>query len=167
MTKDKASDDENFSHYTLPTTRSHLTILMVDDDKDIVDTASLYLTRKGNFTVQTFSDAIMAYEHFCSHASEYDTLLSDIRMPGMSGFQLARKAKQLNPMVKVILMTAFEINEAEFTKVIPSLKVDGFIRKPFQLKRLYELLHFHMTNGYNKYMHSDSSSSRGRFHRFE
>src|ERR671938_2012578 len=154
MTKENVGDDENFSHFTLSTTSSHLSILIVDDDEDIVDTASLYLTRKGNFTVQTFSDAIMAYEHFCSHASEYDTLLSDIRMPGMSGFQLARKAKQLNPNVKVILMTAFEINEAEFTKVLPSLKVDGFIRKPFQLKQLYELLHFHIANDSNNDMHS-------------
>jgi CheY-like chemotaxis protein len=157
MTKDKASDDEDFNHYTLSTTSSHLTILIVDDDKEIVDTASLYLTRKGNFTVQAFSDAVMAFEHFCLHALEYDMLLSDIRMPGMSGLQLARKVKQLNPNVKVILMTAFEVNESEFTKVIPSLKVDGFMRKPFQLKQLYELLHFHRQISFKKDIHLDSS----------
>ena len=156
MTKNMASDDEDTTRCTLPTS-SHLSILIVDDDEDIVDTASLYLTRKGNFTVQAFSDAIMAFEHFCHHASEYDMLLSDIRMPGMSGFQLARKVKQLNPNVKVILMTAFEINEAEFNKVLPSLKVDGFIRKPFQLKQLYELLHFYIANNSKKGMHLDSS----------
>jgi YesN/AraC family two-component response regulator len=100
----------------------------------------------------------MAFEQFWRHASEYDVILSDIRMPGMSGLQLARKVKQLNPNVKVILMTAFEINEAEFNKVLPSLKVDRFIRKPFRLKQLYELLHFHIAaNNFKKDMHLDSS----------
>jgi YesN/AraC family two-component response regulator len=63
-------------------------------------------------------------------------MLSDIRMPEMSGIQLARKVKEINPKVKVVLMTSFEIKDNEFSKVFPSTQVDGFVQKPFQMKDL-------------------------------
>jgi YesN/AraC family two-component response regulator len=60
-------------------------------------------------------------------------MLSDIRMPNMSRIQLARKVKETNPDVKVVLMTAFEIRDNEFSKVFPSMQVDGFIQKPVDI----------------------------------
>jgi CheY-like chemotaxis protein len=63
-------------------------------------------------------------------------VLSDIRMPGMSGFEFCRKVKQLRPEAPVILMTAFEINQSEFSKVLPHTAADAFIRKPISLKQL-------------------------------
>ena len=63
-------------------------------------------------------------------------MLSDIRMPGISGIKLARKVKEINPNVKVILMTAFEIRDSEFSKVFPSTQVDGFAQKPIRIKDL-------------------------------
>ena len=63
-------------------------------------------------------------------------MLSDIRMPGLSGIQLARKVKEVNPGVKVVLMTAFEIRDNEFSKVFPSMHVDGFVQKPIGIKEL-------------------------------
>jgi YesN/AraC family two-component response regulator len=63
-------------------------------------------------------------------------LLSDMRMPGLSGMQLARKVKQINPNVKVVLMTAFEIRDDEFSKVFPSTSVDGFVEKPISIRDL-------------------------------
>lgn len=63
-------------------------------------------------------------------------MLSDIRMPALSGIQLARKVKEINPDVKVVLMTAFEIRDNEFSKVFPSLHIDGFVQKPIGIKDL-------------------------------
>jgi YesN/AraC family two-component response regulator len=63
-------------------------------------------------------------------------MLSDIRMPGISGIKLARKVKEINPKVKVILMTSFEIKDNDFSKVFPSTQVDGFVQKPIQIKDL-------------------------------
>jgi YesN/AraC family two-component response regulator len=63
-------------------------------------------------------------------------MLSDIRMPGLSGIKLARKVKEINPKVKVILMTSFEIKDNEFSKVFPSTQVDGFVQKPIRIKDL-------------------------------
>jgi len=54
-------------------------------------------------------------------------------MPVLSGIKLARKIKEVNPAVKVILMTAFEIRDNEFSKIFPSMQVDGFVQKPLVL----------------------------------
>ncbi|MBD0361000.1 MAG: hypothetical protein ICV56_09865, partial [Nitrososphaeraceae archaeon] len=50
--------------------------------------------------------------------------------------QLARKVKEINPNIKVVLMTAFEIRDNEFSKVFPSTQVDGFVQKPFGIRDL-------------------------------
>jgi YesN/AraC family two-component response regulator len=55
-------------------------------------------------------------------------------MPGMSGIKLARKVKEINPGVKTVLMTSFEIRDNEFSKVFPSMHIDGFIQKPIGIK---------------------------------
>jgi YesN/AraC family two-component response regulator len=57
-------------------------------------------------------------------------------MPGMSGIRLARKIKEINRNVKVILMTSFEIKDNEFSKLFPSTQVDGFVQKPVHLEAL-------------------------------
>jgi YesN/AraC family two-component response regulator len=63
-------------------------------------------------------------------------VLSDMRMPGLSGMQLARKVKETIPNVKVVLMTAFEIRDEEFSKVFPSTSIDGFLQKPIGIRDL-------------------------------
>ena len=57
-------------------------------------------------------------------------------MPQLSGIQLARKVKEINPKVKIILMTSFEIKDEEFSKVFPSVQVDGFVQKPIGINDL-------------------------------
>jgi YesN/AraC family two-component response regulator len=57
-------------------------------------------------------------------------------MPSISGIQLSKKVKEVNPNVKVVLMTAFEMRDNEFSKVFPSIQVDGFVQKPIGIKEL-------------------------------
>jgi YesN/AraC family two-component response regulator len=77
-----------------------------------------------------------ALQSFKSDAENYCLVLSDMRMPGLSGIQLSKKVKEVNPNVKVVLMTAFEIRDNEFSKVFPSTQVDGFVQKPIGIKEL-------------------------------
>ncbi|HZA62252.1 MAG TPA: response regulator, partial [Nitrososphaeraceae archaeon] len=88
------------------------------------------------FLVNAFTNPEEALQNFKSNAESYCLMLSDIRMPGMSGIQLARKVKEINPAVKTVLMTAFEIRDNEFSKVFPSTQVDGFVQKPIGIKEL-------------------------------
>jgi DNA-binding NtrC family response regulator len=104
-------------------------LLVVDDDSDIVQVLKLGLL-KNRFLVNAFTNPEEALQLFKSNAESYCLVLSDIRMPGFSGIQLARKIKEINPDVKVVLMTSFEIRDNEFSKVFPSTHVDGFVQKP-------------------------------------
>ncbi|MDQ3969271.1 MAG: response regulator [Thermoproteota archaeon] len=110
-------------------------LLVVDDDSDIVQVLKLGLL-KNRFLVDAFTSPEEALQSFKSNAEAYCVVLSDIRMPALSGIQLARKVKEINPNVKVILMTAFEIRDNEFSKVFPSTHVDGFVQKPIGIRDL-------------------------------
>jgi DNA-binding NtrC family response regulator len=110
-------------------------LLIVDDDSDIVQVLKMGLLQNG-FSVEAFTNPQEALQSFKSDAESYCLVLSDIRMPGISGIQLSKKIKEINPNVKVVLMTAFEIRDNEFSKVFPSTQVDGFVQKPIGIKDL-------------------------------
>ena len=110
-------------------------LLIVDDDSDIVQVLKIGLLQNG-FSVEAFTNPQEALQSFKSDAESYCLVLSDIRMPGISGIQLSKKVKEVNPNVKVVLMTAFEIRDNEFSKVFPSTQVDGFVQKPIGIKDL-------------------------------
>ena len=110
-------------------------LLIVDDDPDIAHVLKQGLLKK-RFLVSAFTSPEEALQNFQSNSKDYCLMLSDIRMPGLSGIQLARKVKEINPGVKVILMTSFEIRDNEFSKVFPSIQVDGFVQKPIGIKDL-------------------------------
>jgi CheY-like chemotaxis protein len=110
-------------------------LLVVDDDSDIVQVLKMGLV-KNKFSVDAFTNPNDALQSFKPNADSYFLVLSDIRMPGLTGIQLARKVKAINPNVKVVLMTAFEIKDEEFSKVFPSTNVDGFVQKPISIREL-------------------------------
>jgi DNA-binding NtrC family response regulator len=108
-------------------------LLIVDDDFDIVQVLKMGLLKNG-FTVNAFSKPQEALQSFKSNAESYCLVLSDMRMPGLSGMVLARKVKKISSNVKVVLMTAFEDRNEEFSKVFPSASVDGVVQKPIGIK---------------------------------
>jgi DNA-binding NtrC family response regulator len=110
-------------------------LLIVDDEYDIVQVLKLGLQQNG-FFAEGFTNPEEALQSFKSNAESYCLLLSDVRMPGLTGIQLARKVKAINPNVKVVLMTAFEIRDDEFSTVFPSTQVDGFVQKPVGIREL-------------------------------
>jgi DNA-binding NtrC family response regulator len=110
-------------------------LLVVDDESDIVQVIKLGL-QKNRFLVSAFTNPEEALQNFQSNSEGYCLMLSDIRMPRMSGIQLAKKVKEINPDVKTVLMTAFEVGDIEFSKGFPSTHVDGFVQKPIGLSDL-------------------------------
>src|SRR5918912_3922745 len=110
-------------------------ILLVDNEADIIDIYPQELRKKG-LDVYGFTDPAVALEEFRLNHGEYILVISDIRMPKMNGFEFIRRIKKLEPEVKVLFITAFEINNNEFSTVLPSTKVDGFIQKPIAPSKL-------------------------------
>jgi DNA-binding NtrC family response regulator len=124
-------ESKNYDHND----KSLAKLLIVDDDPDIAHVLKLGLL-KNRFLVSAFTSPEEALQNFQSNSEDYSLILSDIRMPELSGIQLARKVKEINPKVKVILMTSFEIKDNEFSKVFPSVHVDGFVQKPIGIRDL-------------------------------
>src|SRR5918995_7329425 len=111
--KEESNDDGNNENNN--NAKPLAKLLVVDDDPDIVQVLKLGLL-KNRFLVNSFTNPEEALQSFKSNSESYCLMLSDIRMPGLSGIQLAKKVKAINPAVKTVLMTAFEIRESEFSK---------------------------------------------------
>jgi two-component system cell cycle sensor histidine kinase/response regulator CckA len=129
LQKKESNDDNNNDNKPLAK------LLVVDDASDIVQVLKTGLQKNG-FLVNAFNNPEEAIQSFKSNSKDYCLVLSDIRMPALSGIQLARKVKEINPDVKVVLMTSFEIRDNEFSKVFPSLHVEGFVQKPIGISNL-------------------------------
>ena len=113
------------------------TTLIVDDVIDSLTVTERSLEHAG-FKVHAFSDPLTALRHVQNDCKYCQVLVSDIRMPGLTGFQLVRKVKDLRPEIKVIMMTMFEVNKPEFEAVFPSTPINAVIRKPFTPSQLIE-----------------------------
>ena len=113
--------------------------MVVDDEKDILTVVMKALKARG-LNVVGYSDPALALQHFEQGGDSFDAIVSDIRMPGITGFQLARKVKEVHPKIRIVLMSSFEINKPEFDKVLPSTSVDGFLCKPFRLSELVRMV---------------------------
>jgi DNA-binding NtrC family response regulator len=110
-------------------------IMILDDEIDITVLMKLSLQKYG-FNAYDFTDPFLALEHFRVNCKEYRLVISDIRMPGMNGFEFVRNIREIKPDVKILLMTAFDINTTIFSEELLATKVNGFIQKPISLKRL-------------------------------
>ena len=86
--------------------------------------------------VDGFTNPQEALQSFKANAESYCLVLLDIKMPALSGTQLAKKVKEVNPNVKVLLLTALEIRDNGVSDVSSSTNVDGFIQKPVGNKEL-------------------------------
>src|SRR5919205_2605171 len=66
--------------------------------------------------------------------SHFDLLLTDINMPGMSGLELANRARSLDPALGIVMMTAY----ASYENMAAALQqgVTNFISKPFEMEEL-------------------------------
>ena len=111
-------------------------IMIVDDEIDNAILMKLSLQKYGFNVVYDFTDPFLALEHFRVNCKEYRLVISDIRMPGMNGFEFVRNIREIRPDIKILLMTAFDINTTIFSEELLATKVNGFIQKPISLKRL-------------------------------
>jgi CheY-like chemotaxis protein len=110
-------------------------IMILDDEIDITILMRSSLQKYG-FNVYAFTDPFLAIEHFQLNSKDYILVISDIRMPGMNGFEFVRSIREIGPKIKILLMTAFDINTTIFSEELLATKVNGFIQKPISLKRL-------------------------------
>ena len=106
------------------------TILLVDDEEDILYTFKTGLASEG-FNVEAFANPMEALTHFAMvNPSHYDLAILDIRMPGLNGLQLYYRLKAINRKIKILFVSALDA-VPELISILPDVKsTDDIIKKP-------------------------------------
>jgi len=114
----------------------HAKILVVEDDPDIRRILEMFLTEKG-FRVKIAADASRALEMLAEEP--IDLILSDVRMPGMSGLDLLRHVKEHDPEIQLVLMSAYSSVKDAVEAI--QLGAADYVEKPIDFRRLDRVLH--------------------------
>jgi DNA-binding response OmpR family regulator len=110
-------------------------IMIIDDDQDILNLFNDFLKKKG-YDVESYLDPIAALNEIEGRPQEYSLIITDIRMPGISGLELIKRVCEINHDIRVILMSAFEIDGHD----LKELEYEKFIQKPIHLRSLAETI---------------------------
>jgi DNA-binding NtrC family response regulator len=106
-------------------------LLVVDDEPDIL----LIIVRalqKYYFEIDDFNDPVKALAHFENHSGEYSLVLSDMRMPGMSGMEFLNFVKRIRPDIPIMAMTAYSTSDGDISRAVPWIKREEIMHKPFK-----------------------------------
>ena len=112
-----------------------MTIMIIDDDQDILNLFSDFLQNKG-YDVVSYLDPIAALEEIEERPQGYSLIITDIRMPGISGLELIKRVCKINQDIRVILMSAFEINGSD----LKELRYDKHLQKPIHMRTLAQTI---------------------------
>ena len=112
-------------------------VAIIDDELDIVNLFREALHNIKGVSIFTFTDATVAFEHIRINNSAYVLVISDLRMPDINGLDLVYEVKKINPSVRTLLMTAFEVNDNLFQEYIKNRVINGFLQKPIKLGQLH------------------------------
>ena len=105
-------------------------ILLAEDDNDMRRFLVKALEKAG-YQVSSFDNGASAYDRL--REEPFSLLLTDIVMPEMDGIELARRATELDPDLKVMFITGFAAVTLKAGKAVPQAKV---LSKPFHLRDL-------------------------------
>ena len=117
-----------------------LHVLLIDDDEQILELLKDCLTGFKH-RVEVASGGRYGIERFCIAALKsdpYDVVVTDMNMPDVNGYDVARAIKAEGPGIPVILLTGMgtDLNEAE----LASVPVDAVANKPMRMQELNNLL---------------------------
>ena len=107
--------------------QSPVFVAVIDDEADLAYLFREALNQIDGVEVFAFTDPSLALEHFQANHQNYRVVISDYRMPTMTGMELLSKIKDVNPAITRIMMSAFEIQDELFQEC---MCVDKFLQKP-------------------------------------
>jgi len=128
---DKTVDREKPAAETL--IKGTETILLVDDEKMVVDIGKEILEKLG-YTVIAASGGSEAIDKLRQHSNRINLVILDMIMPDMSGSETFDNLKKINPDIKVLLSSGYSI-DGQASEIL-NRGCNGFIQKPFNLKQL-------------------------------
>ena len=109
--------------------------MIIDDEIDIANLFKEILINAG-YLVEAFTDPLKALDECKTNHEKYILIISDIRMPKMSGIELVKQVSKIDNDIKVILMTAFDVRGEELKEI----KIEKFLNKPIYSKKLIDIV---------------------------
>jgi len=116
-----------------------LSILIVDDEMELATLFKNYIEAMGLDAI-SFTNSLLAFEYFKDDPNKFSLVITDLRMPGICGLELAKNIRELNDLVNIFLITAFDISDLEGSEAYQSAKIDKVIQKPIKLSILKKLI---------------------------
>ena len=111
-------------------------VLVVDDDPVVAKSIDRVLTGKG-YAVIAAKDGAEALAKLAEE--KYDAVFTDIRMPGMSGLEVAARVKKSQPWLPVVIVTGYGSPESE--ALARDIGVSGFLHKPLSPETIERSAH--------------------------
>jgi CheY-like chemotaxis protein len=115
-------------------------ILLVDDEKDILNLFCACLQKFGYETIP-FNNPVDALNYInTSNISNCSLIITDYKMPQMSGIDLIKKIRENDTTfkLKILLISAFTKSDIMSNDISDSLRIDKIIEKPIHLENLIE-----------------------------
>lgn len=114
-------------------------IIVIDDE---IDHASLFkeFLKKQGYNVVSFTDPELAFEYYAETADKTLLILTDLRMPGMTGLQLAKNIREINSNINIFLMTAFDTADLRDDDDFKKAKIDRPFQKPVRFTDLRQMI---------------------------
>ena len=117
-----------------------LSILVVDDEIDLGLILKQFLHGLG-INVVSFTSSLLAFEHLKNSHKNYSLIITDLRMPGMSGIDLSIKIrKEISSSIKIFLITAFDISDLKNQSNFKLANIENIIQKPIKLSHLKKII---------------------------
>jgi DNA-binding response OmpR family regulator len=109
----------------------HTKILIVDDEEDFASTLSERLQIRGYDSKAVFSaeDAVVAVK-----SAPPEVVLLDLKMPGISGIEVLKAIKQINPSIKVIMLTGHGAEQGGSEGIAHG--ASDYMMKPIDIEKL-------------------------------
>ena len=112
-------------------------VLVVDDEPSVLKYLDIWLQRQGLVT-KCFEDSLEALAHFEAHPDEFDLLITDHTMPGITGKELIDKIEALRPELPAILCSGY-VGRTNVEQAV-KLGVQNFVEKPFNQNQLFKVV---------------------------
>ncbi len=114
-------------------------VIIVDDEPELASLFKTFLKNEG-YDVISFTDPVLALEYYKETSDKHSLIITDLRMPGICGIDLAKKVREFDNKVKIFLMTAFDAKDLEDREDFKNAEIDRLIQKPVRFSDLREMI---------------------------
>ena len=118
---------------------SSISVIVVDDEIELANLFKEYI-QTCSLNAISFTDSLLALEYLKDNSKKFSLLMTDLRMPKMSGIGLATEVRKINENIKIILITAFMTEDLIDDVRFKSARIDQVVQKPVKFAALKESL---------------------------